>query len=482
METAMPDHLSFYIDGAWVPPAKPATREVINPATAKPIGTISMGSAVDVDRAVAAARRAFDSYSRTTREERIALLQKIVEVYKASYDELARTISMEVGAPIWLSRQAQAATGLAHFMQAIEVLKTYEFEEKRGTTMILREPVGVCGFITPWNWPINQIACKVAPALAAGCTVVLKPTEVAPLNAILFAQILHDAGVPRGVFNLVNGDGPTVGSALSAHPGIDMVSFTGSTRAGVQVAINAAPTVKRVTQELGGKSANIILDDADFPKSVAGGVANCFNNSGQSCNAPTRMLVPASRHAEAVKIAKAAADATKVGDPFQEGVAIGPVVSELQWNKIQGLIQQGIDEGATLVAGGTGRPDGLGSGYYVKPTVFGDVNNTMTIAREEIFGPVLVILPYRDEDEAVEIANDTPYGLSGYVSSGSLDHARKVAARLRTGNVHLNGAPIAFDSPFGGYKQSGNGREWGANGFEEFLETKAVFGYGDGKQ
>jgi aldehyde dehydrogenase (NAD+) len=356
-----------------------------------------MGSAQDVDKAVTAARRAFESYSRTTREERVALLQKIVGVYQTKYEELAKTISSEMGAPLWLAKAAQAATGIAHFMQAIELLKTYEFEEKRGKTLIRREPIGVCGLITPWNWPINQIACKVAPALAAGCTVVLKPTEVAPLNAILFTQILHEAGVPKGVFNLVNGDGPTVGAAIASHPGVDMVSFTGSTRAGVQVAINAAPTVKRVTQELGGKSANIILDDADFKTAVSGGVTGCFMNSGQSCNAPTRMLVPASRHAEAVAIAKATAEGVKVGDPFQEGNLLGPVVSKAQFDKIQGLIQKGIDEGATLVTGGVGRPDGLASGYFVKPTVFANVKNTMTIAREEIFGPVLSILPYHDE-------------------------------------------------------------------------------------
>jgi aldehyde dehydrogenase (NAD+) len=473
----MADHLNFYIDGAWVPPAKPATRDVINPATEQPIGRISMGSAEDVDRAVTAARKAFATYSRTTREERIALLENILKVYKTRSEELAKTITSEVGAPYWLSKAAQAATGMGHIAQALEVLKTFKFEEERGKTMIVREPIGVVGMITPWNWPINQIACKVAPALAAGCTVVLKPTEIAPLNAIVFTEILHEAGVPPGVFNLVNGDGPTVGAAIASHPGIDMVSFTGSTRAGVQVAINAAPTVKRVTQELGGKSANIILDDADFQSAVAGGVTGCFNNSGQSCNAPTRMLVPASRQAEAIGIAKAAAEKMKVGDPFGDGVKLGPVVSEMQFNKIQGLIQKGIDEGAELVTGGVGRPDGLGTGFYVKPTVFAGVKNTMTIAREEIFGPVLTILPYQTEEEAIEIANDTPYGLSGYVSSGDLERARKVASRLRTGNVHLNGAQLAFDAPFGGYKQSGNGREWGVNGFEEFLETKAVLGY-----
>jgi aldehyde dehydrogenase (NAD+) len=473
----MADHLNFYIDGAWVAPAKPATRDVINPATEKSIGKISMGSAEDVDRAVKAARKAFETWSRTTREERIALLERIITVYKTKHDELANTISTEMGAPIWLSKAAQAATGMGHFAQALAVLKTFAFEEPRGKTMIIREPIGVVGMITPWNWPINQIACKVAPALAAGCTIVLKPTEVAPMNAIVFAEILHEAGVPAGVFNLVNGDGPTVGAAISSHPGIDMVSFTGSTRAGVQVAINAAPTVKRVTQELGGKSANIILDDADFQSAVAGGVTGCFTNSGQSCNAPTRMLVPAARQAEAVAIAKVAAEKMKVGDPFQDGIKLGPVVSEIQFNKIEGLIQKGIDEGAELVTGGVGRPDGLAVGFYVKPTVFAGVKNSMTIAREEIFGPVLAILPYETEEEAIAIANDTPYGLSGYVSSGDLERARRVASRLRTGNVHLNGAQLAFDAPFGGYKQSGNGREWGVNGFEEFLETKAVLGY-----
>jgi aldehyde dehydrogenase (NAD+) len=473
----MTDHLNFYIDGAWVPPAKPATRDVINPATEQSIGKISMGSAEDVDRAVKAARKAFETYSRTTPAERLALLENIVRVYKTRHEQLAKTISTEMGAPLWLSKAAQAATGIGHFSQAIEVLKTFAFEEPRGKTMIVHEPIGVCGLITPWNWPINQIACKVAPALAAGCTIVLKPTEVAPLNAIIFAEILHEAGVPPGVFNLVNGDGPTVGAAIASHPGIDMVSFTGSTRAGVQVAINAAPSVKRVTQELGGKSPNIILDDADFQTAVAGGVTSCFTNSGQSCNAPTRMLVPAARQVEAIAIAKTAAEKMRVGDPFADGIKLGPVVSDVQFNKIQGLIQKGIDEGATLVTGGVGRPDDLATGFYVKPTVFADVKNSMTIAREEIFGPVLAILPYQTEEEAIAIANDTPYGLSGYVSSGDLDHARRVASRLRAGNVHLNGAQLAFDAPFGGYKQSGNGREWGVNGFEEFLETKAVLGY-----
>jgi len=473
----MQEHLQFYIDGRWVDPVKPAALDVIDPSTEEVIGRISLGSAEDVDHAARAARAAFASYSQTTKEERLALLQKIVAVYMTRYEELARTISQEMGAPLWLAKAAQAATGVGHLNQTIAVLKDYAFQEQHGTTLIAREPVGVCGFITPWNWPVNQIMCKVAPALAAGCTMVLKPSEIAPLDAILLAEIFHVAGVPAGVFNLVNGDGPNVGAAIASHPEIDMVSFTGSTRAGVQVAMAAAPTVKRVSQELGGKSANVILDDADFQTAIPGGVQGCVMNSGQSCNAPTRMLVPASRHDEAVAIAKAAAAGVKVGPASAEGVTIGPVVSELQWKKIQGLIQKGIDEGATLVTGGVGRPDGLTRGYYVKPTIFANVKNDMTIAREEIFGPVLAILPYRDEEEAIRIANDTPYGLSGYVTSGNLDRARRVALRLRTGNVHLNGAGPDFAAPFGGYKHSGNGREWGRFGFEEFLEVKAVMGY-----
>jgi aldehyde dehydrogenase (NAD+) len=380
-----------------------------------------------------------------------------------------------MGAPIWLSKAAQAATGQAHFATTLEILKNYEWEERKGKYLLRREPVGVCGLITPWNWPINQISCKVAPALAAGCTMVLKPSEVAPVNGIILAEVLHAAGVPAGVFNLVNGDGPGVGEAMSSHPDIHMMSFTGSTRAGVLVAKAAADTVKRVAQELGGKSANIILEDADLETAVSGGVGQIFTNSGQSCNAPTRMLVPRASHAEALEIAKKTAEAVKPGDPFAEGTTIGPVVSEVQWDKIQGLIQKGIDEGAELVCGGTGRPDGLNAGYYVKPTVFGNVTNDMTIAKEEIFGPVLSILPYDNEEQAIEIANDTPYGLSGYVQSGDVDHALAVAAQIRSGTVHINGSGADFTAPFGGYKQSGNGREWGDLGFEEFLETKAVF-------
>jgi len=472
----MKDCLKFYINGEWVAPVVPKTMDVINPATEEVIGHISLGSAADVDKAVSAARAAFETFSLTSREERISLLERIMAAYGARLDEIAEIISLEMGAPMWLAKAAQAPAGLGHFKQALDVLKSYTFVENRGTTRIVREPIGVCGFITPWNWPVNQIACKVAPALAAGCTMVIKPTEIAPLNGIIFAEVMHAAGVPPGVFNLVNGDGPTVGAAIAAHPGIDMVSFTGSTRAGVQVAKAAADTVKRVAQELGGKSANIILDDADLKRAVEGGVRNCFTNSGQSCNAPTRMLVPRARHAEAVAIAKAVAEQVTVGDPRAEGTRIGPVVSQAQFDKIQRLIKSGIDEGADLVTGGPGRPAGLGRGYYVKPTVFANVRNNMAIAREEIFGPVLSILPYEDEEEAVRIANDTVYGLSGYVSSGNTEHALRVASRLRAGNVHVNGAPNDFAAPFGGYKQSGNGREWGEFGFEEFLEVKAVMG------
>jgi aldehyde dehydrogenase (NAD+) len=473
----MTDFTKFYINGEWVAPLQPRLFDVINPATEEPVAQISLGSAGDVDRAVAAAKAAFPAFARTSKEERLALLQRIVDAYKARYDELAQTITKEMGAPAWLSNRAQAATGMAHLNQMIAVLKDFAFESVRGRTLIAKEPVGVCGFITPWNWPMNQIMCKVAPALAAGCTMVLKPSEVAPLNAIIFAEILHAAGVPKGVFNLVNGDGATVGQAIAAHPDVDMVSFTGSTRAGIAVAKAAADTVKRVHQELGGKSANIILPDADLQKAVAGGVQSCFTNSGQSCNAPTRMFVQQKQHDEAVAIARQAAEATKVGDPNTKGTTIGPVASEAQFRKIQKLIETGIAEGATLVAGGPGRPEGFNRGYYVRPTVFANVKPEMTIAREEIFGPVLSILPYETEEQAIRMANDTVYGLSGYVQSGDLDHARRVAAQLRTGNVHLNGAGPDFAAPFGGYKQSGNGREWGEFGLEEFLEVKAVMGY-----
>jgi len=474
----MSDFTKFYVNGEWVAPVEPRSFDVINPATEEPVAKISLGSARDVDKAVAAAKTAFPAYSRSSKEERLALLQKIIEAYKARYDELAQTITKEMGAPSWLANRAQAAVGMAHLNQMLAILKDFTFEEQRGTTRIVKEPVGVCGFITPWNWPMNQITCKVVPALAAGCTMVLKPSEYTPLDAVVFTEILHAAGVPKGVFNLVNGDGPGVGQALAVHPDIDMVSFTGSTRAGIAVAKAAADTVKRVHQELGGKSANIILADADLQKAVAGGVQACFLNSGQSCDAPTRMFVQAKQQDQAIAIAKAAAEATKAGDPNVKGTTIGPVVNEAQFRKIQRLIESGIAEGATLVTGGPGRPDGLDRGYYVRPTVFANVKPGMAIAREEIFGPVLSILPYETEEQAIRMANDTVYGLSGYVQSGDIEHARRVAAQLRTGQVRLNGAGPDFGAPFGGFKQSGNGREWGEFGLEEFLEVKAVVGYG----
>jgi aldehyde dehydrogenase (NAD+) len=438
----MENCLKFYIDGAWVEPTDPKPFDVINPANEQVIGQIMMGNETDVNNAVAAAKKAFETFSRTSVQERLDLLDSIIAVYQRRIGEVAETITSEMGAPAWLSNAAQAAMGIAHLSTTREILAGFEWQAEKGGTMIVKEPVGVCGLITPWNWPINQIACKVAPALAAGCTMVLKPSEVAPLNAALFAEILDEAGVPAGVFNLVNGDGLNVGDVMSRHPDIDMMSFTGSTRAGIMVAKSSADTVKRVAQELGGKSANIILDDADFNKAVAQGVQSCF-----------------------------------MTDPNEEGVTIGPVVSEMQFNKIQGLIEQAIDEGTELVCGGPGKPDGLNAGYYVKPTIFANVTNDMTIAREEVFGPVLSILKYETEEEAIEIANDTVYGLSGYVQSGDIDHARDVASRMRTGNVHLNGAGADLAAPFGGYKQSGNGREWGEHGFEDFLETKAVLGY-----
>ena len=474
----MVHRMQFYIDGAWVDPVTPKSRPVVNPATEQPMYDIALGSAADVDKAVAAARRAFESFSQTSREERVALLTRIVEVYKSRMKDIGAAVSDEMGAPIGMAEKAQAGAGLGHIMSTLDVLKSYHFEEQVGSAMVVREPVGVVGMITPWNWPLNQIACKVAPALAAGCTMILKPSEFTPSSALIFAEILHEAGVPKGVFNLINGLGQDVGAAMSAHPGIDMISFTGSTRAGIDVAQKAAVTVKRVSQELGGKSPNIILEDADMQKAVTGGVAHVFNNSGQSCNAPTRMLVPQSKMNEAIAIAKAVADKTKAGDPRAADTSIGPVVNAGQWEKIQALIKKGIEEGATLVAGGPGRPEGIDKGYYVRPTVFANVTNDMTIAREEIFGPVITILGFKDEADAVKIANDTPYGLAGYVSAGTVEGARKGARQIRAGNVNLNGLPNERTAPFGGYKQSGNGREWGKFGMEEYLEVKAIAGFG----
>jgi aldehyde dehydrogenase (NAD+) len=473
---AITEALDFYISGAWTRPAEGRTLDVIDPATEAPFARIGVGSPSDVDRAVSAARQAFDRFGRTSRDERLAILDRVISAYQAHADEVAEAISREMGAPLSLARAAQTPAGLGHLQQARAVLESFVFVERRGTTRIVREPIGVCGLITPWNWPMNQIMGKVAPALATGCTMVLKPSEIAPMSGLLTAKILDEAGVPAGVFNLVNGEGPVVGAAIAAHPRIDMVSFTGSTRAGIQVAKAAADTVKRVAQELGGKSANIILDDADLAKAVKMGVRACFSNSGQSCNAPTRMLVPRQRHDEAVAIARQTTSGIKVGDPRGDGTNLGPVVSEAQYQKVQRLIQQGMAEGAELVIGGPGRPEGLDRGFYVRPTVFAGVRNDMTIAREEIFGPVLCILPYEDEEEAIRIANDTPYGLSGYVSSNDPERAWRVALRLRTGMVHINGAPVDRRAPFGGYKQSGNGREWGDFGFTEFLETKAIMG------
>jgi aldehyde dehydrogenase (NAD+) len=475
----MTDRQKFYIDGAWTAPVDAKTMPVVNPATEEPMYEVALGSAADVDKAVAAARRAFETYSLWPREERIALLERIVAVYKSRMKDIAAAISDEMGAPLAFAERFQAAAGLGHLMTTLEVLKTYPFEERLGSAMILREPVGVAGMIAPWNWPMNQVACKVAPALAAGCTMVLKPSEYTPSSALIFAEVLHEAGVPAGVFNLINGLGLDVGAPMAAHPGLDMISFTGSTRAGIDVAQRAAPTVKRVTQELGGKSANIILEDANFEKAVTGGATHCFMNSGQSCNAPTRMLVPFARMEEAAAIAKATAEKTKAGDPREAGTVIGPVVNRTQWEKIQALIETGIKEEATLTAGGPGRPAGLNKGYYVRPTVFANVTPGMTIAREEIFGPVLSIIGFKDEDDAVRIANDTPYGLAGYVSSGDPGRARRVSRRIRAGMVNLNGSFNERAAPFGGYKQSGNGREWGRFGLEEYLEAKAVAGWGD---
>jgi aldehyde dehydrogenase (NAD+) len=473
----MVDSTLFYINGKWVAPAAARVLSVQNPATEQAIAQISLGGQVDVDRAVAAARAAFPAYSTTTPAERIALLERIVAAYNRRAPQMAAAVTAEMGAPAWLARDAQVPLGAVHFTQAIEVLKSYQFERRFGTTLVRREPAGVCALITPWNWPLYQIGCKVAAALAAGCTMVLKPSEVAPLNALLFAEVLDDAGVPPGVFNLVNGDGPGVGVALCTHKDIDMVSFTGSTRAGIEVARNAAPTVKRVAQELGGKSANILLDDADLATFVPQGVQACFMNSGQACAAPTRMLVPRHLQDEVIRLARASAEGTVTGDPLQEATKVGPLVSKAQFDRVQGYIARGVQEGATLVAGGPGKPRGLATGHYARPTVFANVRSDMVIAQEEIFGPVLVIIPYEDEDDAVRIANDSQYGLSGAVASKDLERARNVARRIRTGQVRLNGAKHDFSAPFGGYKCSGNGREFGVFGMEEFLEAKSICGY-----
>jgi aldehyde dehydrogenase (NAD+) len=475
----MSNHLKFYINGEWVDPVTPHRIPVINPATEEPFTEISGGSSADVDRAVTAARAAFPAFARTTPAERLDLLKTILAIYERRMDEIAAACAQEMGAPIGFAKDAQAFVGQGHFAALIDILPSFAWTEKRGTTLVVKEPIGVCGLITPWNWPLNQIVCKVAPALAGGNTCILKPSEIAPINAIIFAEIMHEAGTPAGVFNLINGDGPSVGQKMAEHPGIDMMSFTGSTRAGILVAKAAADSVKRVAQELGGKSANLLLPNVDFADAVKKGIDACFINSGQSCDAATRMLVPRDRHDEACKYAADAAALQITGDPHGAGTVLGPLVSQIQFDKVQRLIAAGIDEGATLVAGGLGRPEGLNRGYYVRPTVFGNVTNDMTIAREEIFGPVLSILPYDTVEEAIVIANDTLYGLAAYVQSADLAKARAVAAQLRAGSIYINYPDIDFTAPFGGYKQSGNGREYVDFALNDFLEIKGIVGYGE---
>ncbi len=470
----------FYINGAWVKPKSQKNIKVINPATENPCAIISLGEKDDVHDAVTAAKDAFKSWGFTSKEERIELLEKLYVLYKKRWNDISEAITLEMGAPKDFSTKLQTGTGASHIKSFIRYLKDFEFERVLGdhakNQRILYEPKGVCALITPWNWPINQVCLKVIPALAAGCTMILKPSELAPLSAIIIAELIHETGFPKGVFNLVNGDGAITGDALTSHPDVNMISFTGSTRAGALISQNAAKDFKRVSLELGGKGANIIFKDAD-PEAVERGALRCFRNSGQSCNAPTRMLVEKSMYNEAVNRLKKYADEFKVDDPNKEGGHIGPVISETQFNKIQSLIQKGIDEGAKLVSGGPGKPDGFKSGYYVKPTVFADVNNSMNIARTEIFGPVLSVIPFETEDEAIEIANDTDYGLTNYIQTQDGEKVKRVARKLRSGMVDVNGAGIAVDAPFGGYKHSGIGREAGKEGLIEFLEVKSVGGW-----
>lgn len=468
----------FYIDGAWVTPLGDARIDVVDPSSATVIAQVAMGTEQDAIRAIEAAQRAFAEWSQTSPQARLAMLQRILDIYQRRSGEIASTLSAEMGAPLGMALDNQTGSGAAHLQTMIEVLADYRFSHQQGTTQVVREAIGVVGMITPWNWPLNQIICKVAPALAAGCTMVLKPSEVAPLNALLFAEVMHEAGVPAGVFNLVNGDGPTVGECLARHPAVDMISITGSTRAGVLVAKAAADTVKRVHQELGGKSANIILDDADLQSAVHQGVLECFDNSGQSCNAPTRMLVPKARLQEAIVIARTAADSLIVGPADAPDTDLGPVVNAVQFQRIQQLIEAGLAEGAQLVAGGPGRPEGLAQGYFIKPTVFACERNDMTIVREEIFGPVLTLQGYDDEAHAIALCNDTPYGLAAYVQCGDLQRGRQLARQLRVGNVYINYPAWDTRAPFGGFKQSGNGREYGEFGLDDFLEIKGVVGYG----
>ncbi len=472
----MRSYLKFYIDGQWVEPSTDRTLDVINPATEESAGKIALGAQADVDKAVAAARKAFKTWSKTSREERVAALERIGQEFGKRMGDIADAITEEMGAPAWLAQNAQGPAGMGHIMTAANVLKAYSFEEDRGKSRVVKEPIGVVGFITPWNWPMNQICAKVGPALATGCTIVLKPSEIAPFSAQIFAEIVAAAGLPAGVFNMVNGTGPEVGAAMAAHPDIDMISITGSTRAGIDVAKTAAATVKRVHQELGGKSPNIVLDDADLATAIPSSIGSVMMNSGQSCVAPTRMLAPHKLMDQVCSIAKEAAESWMPGDP-KGNARMGPVVSEAQWNKIQGLIQKGIEEGATLVTGGPGKPEGLETGYFVKPTVFRGVTNDMTIAREEIFGPVLCILGYDTDEQAIEIGNETEYGLGGYVQSSNIERARKVAREIRAGYVQINNAGMDITMPFGGYKHSGNGREFGDHAFAEFLELKSILGY-----
>lgn len=471
----MLDKRKFYINGEWVDPLQANDLDVLNPATEKPIAVISMGTAADVDRAVAAAKTAFESYSLTSVEERLTLLENLLAIYKRRYDEMARTITLELGAPITMSTQQQADVGVGHLQGFIDGLRNLDLrEDLPNGDLLVREPIGVCGLITPWNWPINQIALKVVPALATGSTCVLKPSEFTPLSGLLYAEMIHEAGFPAGTFNLVNGDGPTVGAALSKHKDVDMMSFTGSTRAGIAVSKDAADTVKRVTLELGGKSPNIVFEDADLEERVAGSVTECFNNSGQSCDAPTRMLVQRSVYDRAVKIAEETGKQARVGNPEEEGDHIGPLISHIQYGRVQNLIEAGIAEGARVLVGGAGKPTGYETGYFVQPTIFADVKNTMRIAKEEVFGPVLSLIPFDTEEEAIAIANDTPYGLAAYVQTGDARRAERVASKLKAGMVHINGGPHRYGSPFGGYKQSGNGREGGKFGLEDFLEVKTI--------
>jgi aldehyde dehydrogenase (NAD+) len=478
MSANPPDATRYYINGAWTEPLSAIRQDVVDPATGQPFAKVAMAGERDVELAVAAARAAFPAYAETSREERLALLRRIIAIYERRLADIGDAVMRELGAPRAFAHETQAWIGLAHLQKAAEVLETYEFERRRGSTMVLREPAGVAALITPWNWPLNQIACKVAPALATGCTMVLKPSEITPLNAAIFADIMHEAGVPPGVFNMIHGDGPTAGRALSPHPDVDLVSFTGSTRAGIDVAKSAAPTVKRVLQELGGKSPFIVLPDADLAKAVRGCAGVVFANSGQSCDSPTRLLVPRDRVAEVEALARDAAQACRVGDPAAPETTMGPLVSQRQFDHVQRLIMSAVGDGARLVAGGSRRPNGLHAGYYAQPTVFSDVTLDMAIAREEIFGPVITIIGYKDEAEACRMANDTPYGLAAYIHGTDMDRVRRVARAIRAGAIFVNDPPLDLAAPFGGYKQSGNGREYADFAFDDFTEIKGVVGYG----